>query len=229
MRNSFEDRFTKLGCSTETREERSPKAPRIAGLRRLSLEQPSAAKHLVSATEVRQQNGEHAGARVSIDSASMSGFELGVRVNDHELSIRPREDEGCTVAMRICADTVHGKVAIDLPAQCFTVERDLDAVLEECDCTVEPGMGFAVASQAQVSDGDGNEVCARLLHQPASPGGFVLEVILAGGCIVIVSLCADDCKFVAIRFCTDGFDRAYRLLKVTMPKHVMTAPARTTP
>ena len=72
MRNSFEDRFTKLGCSTETREERSPKAPRNARLRRLALEQLSAAERLVSTAEVSQQNGEHVRACVSIDSTSAS-------------------------------------------------------------------------------------------------------------------------------------------------------------
>jgi hypothetical protein len=229
MRNSFEDRFTKLGCSTETREERSPKAPRNARLRRLALEQLSAAERLVSTAEVSQQNGEHVRACVSIDSTSASGFELGVRVNDHELSIRPRADEGCTVAMRICADTVHGKVAIELPARCFTVERDLDAVLEECGPAVLPGTGFLLASQAQVSEGDGNEVCARLLHQTESPSGFVLEVDLACERTVVVRPHADDGKFVAIRLSGDSEYRACTMVEVEMPKHVMTAPDQATP
>jgi hypothetical protein len=229
MRNSFEDRFTKLGCFNETREDRNARIVRIARLRRLASKQPSAAERLVSTAEVRQQNGEHVRACVSIDSASASGFELGVWVNDHELSIRPRSDEGCTVAMRICADTVHGKVAIELPARCFTVERDLDAVLEECGSTVAPGTGFLLASQAQVSDGDGNDVCARLLHQTESPSGFVLEVSLACERTVVVRPRADDGKLLAIRLSGDSEYRACTMVEVEMPRHVMTAPARATP
>ena len=225
MRNSFEDRFTKLGCFNETREDRNA---RIVRLRRLTPKQP-AAEHLVSTAEVRQQNGEHVRACVSIDSASASGFELGVWVNDLELSIRPRSDEGCTVAMRICADTVHGKVAIELPPRCFTVERDLEAVLEECGSTVAPGTGFLLASQAQVSDGDGNDVCARLLHQTESPSGFVLEVSLACERTVVVRPRADDGKLLAIRLSGDSEYRACTMVEVEMPRHVMTAPARATP
>jgi hypothetical protein len=226
MRNSFEDRFTKLGCFNETREDRNA---RILRLRRRSLEQPSAVQRLVSTAEVSQQNGEHVRACVSIDSASASGFELGVRVNDHELSIRPRADEGCTVAMRICADTAHGKVAIELPPRCFTVERDLDAVLEECGSTVAPGTGFLLASQAQVSDGDGNDVSASLLHQTESPSGFVLEVSLACERTVVVRPRADDGKLLAIRLSGDSEYRACTMVEVEMPRHVMTAPDLPTP
>jgi hypothetical protein len=226
MRNSFEDRFTRIGCFTETREDR---IARITRLRRLAPKQPSAAERLVSTAEVHQQNGEDVRACVSIDSASASGFELGVRVNDLELSIRPRADEGCTVAMRICADTVHGKVAIELPPRCFTVERDLDAVLEECGPTVAPGTGFLLASQAQASDGDGNDVCARLLHQTESPSGFVLEVSLACERTVVVRPRADDGKLLAIRLSGDNEYRACTMVEVEMPRHVMTAPDQATP
>ena len=234
MRNSFEDQVTKIGCFTETREDRIARIARIARLRRLAPKQPSAAERLVSTAEVRQQNGEHVRACVSIDSASVSGFELGVRVNDLELSIRPRADEGCTVAMRICADTVHGKtvhgkVAIELPPRCFTVERDWDAVLEECGSTVAPGTGFLLASQAQVSDGDGNDVCARLLHQTESPSGFVLEVSLACERTVVVRPRADDGKLLATRLSGDNEYRACTMVEVEMPRHVMTAPDQATP
>jgi hypothetical protein len=163
---------------------------------------------LSSVAEVRSENGEHASACVFSDDISVSGFGLAIRVNgisDRELVIRPRADDCCTVAMRICEDTVCNKVEIELPARC------------------------SIASEAQIRDGEGKSVCARVLRDCTSPSGFVLEVSVADGRRVIVRPCAYDGKLVAIRPCGNGEHRAYRLLEVVMPKHVMTAPAPATP
>jgi hypothetical protein len=163
------------------------------------------AERLVSTAQVRRQNGQHASAHVFVDSASASGFVLEVRVNDCELAIRPRADDGCTVAMRICGDTVYDKVVIELPARCFTT------------------------SAAEVRNGDGDGVCARVLRDCDSHNGFVLSVSLACGAIVTVRPHDDDGKLVAIRLSGDGEYRASKLIEVEMPRHVMSAPDLSTP
>jgi hypothetical protein len=204
MRNSLEEELTRLGHAPT---------------------QELVAERLMSTAEVCQQGGELARAYVSIDTASASCFSLGVRVNEYELAIRPRADDGGTVAMRICEDTVYGLVEIEVPACCFVVDRGIDPARETVDFLTES----LLFSEAQIRDGDGNGVCARLLGDRNSRSGLHLNVRLACGRTVIVRPHDDDGKLVAIGLRGDGEHGACNVVEVEMPKHVMAAPDLSAP